>query len=231
MSKVLITEEYLLDIADAIREKLETQNEYKPSEMAEAILSISGGGGDTKDFILKYYTYDASGSYEATEDGVYLIVSATSHQSSRTITIPQTATIIDERSVNLGSGRGIEVHIVSLSVGDTVSITQTWGSWDRRAFFIVKLENITVESNVSLTATSDGSATGTTTSGTKSLVLGVGLGSSKRNDSSLNYSALFLSGAWGHGVIVALYLTDHAETFSFYGYDGGLGSVGIWEIS
>lgn len=45
MSKVMITEQYLTDIADAIREKLETQDEYKPSEMAEAILSISGGGG------------------------------------------------------------------------------------------------------------------------------------------------------------------------------------------
>lgn len=43
MSKVMITEQYLTDIADAIREKLETQDEYKPSEMAEAILSISGG--------------------------------------------------------------------------------------------------------------------------------------------------------------------------------------------
>lgn len=43
MSKVLVTEDYLADIADAIREKLGVQTQYKPSEMAAAIMSISGG--------------------------------------------------------------------------------------------------------------------------------------------------------------------------------------------
>ena len=45
MSKALITEQYLTDIADAIRGKLGVQTQYKPSEMADAIESISGGGG------------------------------------------------------------------------------------------------------------------------------------------------------------------------------------------
>lgn len=44
MTKVLITESYLEDIADAIRAKNGTQNTYKPSEMAGAIDAISGGG-------------------------------------------------------------------------------------------------------------------------------------------------------------------------------------------
>lgn len=43
MAKAVITEAYLEDIADAIREKLNTQSTYKPSEMAEAISSIIGG--------------------------------------------------------------------------------------------------------------------------------------------------------------------------------------------
>lgn len=43
MAKAVITEAYLEDIADAIREKLNTQSTYKPSEMAEAISSIVGG--------------------------------------------------------------------------------------------------------------------------------------------------------------------------------------------
>ena len=47
MSKVAISEEYLTDIADSIREKLDTQDTYKVSEKSEAIDSISGGGGDT----------------------------------------------------------------------------------------------------------------------------------------------------------------------------------------
>ena len=40
MSKVLITETTLSDIADAIRRKLNTTNTYKPSEMGRAIRSI-----------------------------------------------------------------------------------------------------------------------------------------------------------------------------------------------
>lgn len=48
MSKVLISESNLTDIADAIRYKKSSQDTYKPSEMAEAIESIDtgGGGGD-----------------------------------------------------------------------------------------------------------------------------------------------------------------------------------------
>lgn len=44
MSKVMVTESYLDDIADAIRSKKGTQDTYTPAEMAEAIESISGGG-------------------------------------------------------------------------------------------------------------------------------------------------------------------------------------------
>lgn len=42
--KVLITEQYLTDIADAIRSKLSSSSTYKPSQMASAISAISGGG-------------------------------------------------------------------------------------------------------------------------------------------------------------------------------------------
>lgn len=45
MAKVAITEQYLEDIADAIREKTGLSDSYYPAEMAEAILSISGSGG------------------------------------------------------------------------------------------------------------------------------------------------------------------------------------------
>ena len=47
MSKVVITESYLEDIADAIREKNGTQSTYTPAQMATAISNISGGGGST----------------------------------------------------------------------------------------------------------------------------------------------------------------------------------------
>lgn len=46
MANVVINDTNLMNIADAIREKNGTEDTYKPSEMAEAILAIQGGGGD-----------------------------------------------------------------------------------------------------------------------------------------------------------------------------------------
>lgn len=46
MARVAITEQYLIDIADAIRSKTGSSSAtYLPSEMASAIMTISGGGG------------------------------------------------------------------------------------------------------------------------------------------------------------------------------------------
>lgn len=47
MSKVLVTETYLEDIADAIRSKNGSTDMYTPAEMASAISDISGGGTPT----------------------------------------------------------------------------------------------------------------------------------------------------------------------------------------
>lgn len=58
MGIVTINDSTLTDIADAIREKLSVQTTYKPSEMAEAIESISGGG------------ITPTGTIEITQNGV-----------------------------------------------------------------------------------------------------------------------------------------------------------------
>lgn len=44
MSKVLVTESHLEDIADAIREQNGTENTYNPGQMAAAIRALEGGG-------------------------------------------------------------------------------------------------------------------------------------------------------------------------------------------
>jgi hypothetical protein len=44
MANKITNTQYYEDIADAIREKNGEQTTYRPSEMAEAILEISGGG-------------------------------------------------------------------------------------------------------------------------------------------------------------------------------------------
>lgn len=48
MSKVFVTDTYLTDIGNAIREKNGETTTYKPSEMAAAIQAISGGGDQPK---------------------------------------------------------------------------------------------------------------------------------------------------------------------------------------
>lgn len=61
MAKVTITQQYLIDIADAIREKTGSSTKsYLPSEMAPAIMTISGGGGIVP-----------SGSITITENNTY----------------------------------------------------------------------------------------------------------------------------------------------------------------
>lgn len=47
MAKVIVSETYLSDIADAIRAKNGSSNTYTPAQMATAISNISGGGGST----------------------------------------------------------------------------------------------------------------------------------------------------------------------------------------
>lgn len=46
MSKVLVTESYLIDISNAIRRKNGSSTKYKPSEMAAAIKAITTGNQD-----------------------------------------------------------------------------------------------------------------------------------------------------------------------------------------
>lgn len=53
MTKGLVSQEYLTATANAIRRKLGVQDTYLPSEFADAIASITGGGGgDTFAFIV-----------------------------------------------------------------------------------------------------------------------------------------------------------------------------------
>lgn len=53
MANVLVEERYLKDIADAIRAKNLLTDKYTPADMADAILDLSGGGGEDSTPILK----------------------------------------------------------------------------------------------------------------------------------------------------------------------------------
>ena len=60
MSKVKIKEETMTDIADAIRAKLNTEQKYKPSEMAEAVLSIGARTSIGGAHIDEYFSSNSS---------------------------------------------------------------------------------------------------------------------------------------------------------------------------
>lgn len=74
MSKVLVTESYLSDIGDAIRAKNGGTTKYKPSEMAAAIKSLTGGSGQDNTVLNSILDRSISGDYvnnDLTEIGMY----------------------------------------------------------------------------------------------------------------------------------------------------------------
>lgn len=77
MAKVAITEDYLQDIADAIRQKTGLSSTYYPSEMAQAILSISGSGGITP-----------TGTVNITENGTHNVT----QYASANVQVPNPST-------------------------------------------------------------------------------------------------------------------------------------------
>lgn len=85
MAKVLITESYLEDIADAIRVKAETSDTFFPSEMASAIMGI-----DTTGFI-------PTGEIPITSNGTYDVT----NYASAEVNVPTGSTINNQnKSVN-----------------------------------------------------------------------------------------------------------------------------------
>lgn len=75
MAKVLVNENNLTNIANAIRGKNGSTNTYKPSEMAAAITAISGGGGSNEKAIIERTFSGVYTNSEITKIGEYAFAS------------------------------------------------------------------------------------------------------------------------------------------------------------
>lgn len=103
MAKVAITQDYLQDIADAIRTKTGLSSTYYPSEMAQAILSISGSGGITPTGTINITTNGTHNVTQYASANVQVPTSASPSLQSKSVTIiPSLST--QEQTVSADSG-------------------------------------------------------------------------------------------------------------------------------
>lgn len=122
MANVLVERSYLEDIADSIRGKLGVADTYKPSEMSDAIDSISGGGitptgtininsNGTHD-VTQYASAAVAvpNSYSASDEGKVVNNGGLVSQSSGTVTENGTVdtTLINSLTVNVSGGGGVD---------------------------------------------------------------------------------------------------------------------------
>lgn len=103
MTKVAITESYLQDIADAIRAKTGLSSTYYPSQMSQAIMSISGSGGITPTGTINITTNGTHNVTQYASANVQVPTSASPNLQSKSVTIiPSIST--QEQTVSADSG-------------------------------------------------------------------------------------------------------------------------------
>lgn len=122
MANVLVERSYLEDIADSIRGKLGVADTYKPSEMSDAIDSISGGGitptgtininSNGSHDVTQYASAAVAvpNSYSASDEGKVVNNGALVAQTSDTVTEngPVDTTLINSLTVNVSGGGGTD---------------------------------------------------------------------------------------------------------------------------
>lgn len=130
MSKVLVTESYLTDIGDAIRNKNGSTTKYKPSEMAAAIKSLTGGSGQDNTVLNSILDRSIAGDYvneDLTEIGYYAFSGCTQLTSAtftkatevRTSAFANTSSLT---SISLPEAKTIDAGAFTLSSLKSISM-------------------------------------------------------------------------------------------------------------
>lgn len=111
MAQVLVTESYLDDIADAIRDKTGSEDTYTPAQMAEAIEDIH----TADEVVLVSKSISANGTYNPASDSA-------DGYSGVTVNVPNTYTAADEGKV-VSSGALVAQESQNVSQNGTYDTT------------------------------------------------------------------------------------------------------------
>lgn len=114
MADVLVENQSLVDIADAIRLKLSTQDTYKPSEMAAAIETIEGGG------------ITPTGTINITENGT---VNVTQYASAN-VNVPTGGADLGTKSITANGNYSASSDNLDGYSSVSVNVPNTYGSDD-----------------------------------------------------------------------------------------------------
>ena len=143
MSDVLIEQDTMEDIGDSIRSKLGVQTTYLPSEMPNAIMSISGGGNEME---LTKAEYDALSEAEKTNGTTYYITDAQSWTSKEVQPVIYST---DEREIGVWTD-GKPLYQKTF-IFDNVTTLNSWMSTNHNISNIDKI----IDYNAIFTRTSD----------------------------------------------------------------------------
>ena len=121
MSKVTVSEEYLQDIADAIREKTGELETYTPAQMGDAIRSIVGEGGDGSAFTKLWENDNPTSQMNAG----YRITLSSSRYDMLLVLFNRSTSVFNMASATVLAGSNVALQCVNYIGGHDRVVTRT----------------------------------------------------------------------------------------------------------